>query len=85
MNNYGFYKLKLKEAYRTLIPPLSSEEYLQLEENIVNEGCREPIIIWNNVIVDGHNRYQICTEWELPFRTQEISFSSEEEAIIAFQ
>ena len=81
MNNYGFYKLKINETYRTLISPLSSEEYLQLEENIVNEGCREPIIIWNNVIVDGHNRYQICTEWELPFRTQEISFSSEEEAI----
>lgn len=81
MNNYGFYKLKIKESYQTLIPPLSSEEYLQLEENIVNEGCREPIIIWNNIIVDGHNRYKICTEWELPFRTQEINFSSDEEAI----
>lgn len=81
MNNYGFYKLKINETYRTLIPPLSCDEYLQLEENIVNEGCREPIIIWDNVIVDGHNRYQICTEWELPFRTQEITFASEEEAI----
>lgn len=81
MSKYGFYKLKINEHYQSLIPPLSSEEYSQLEENIVNEGCLEPITIWNHVIIDGHNRYRICSEWDLPFKIREVHFHSEEDAI----
>lgn len=81
MNNYGFHKLQISTKYSSLIPPLSKEEYEQLEENILNDGCREPIIIWNKTIIDGHNRYKICSDWELPFSVREITFSSEEEAV----
>ena len=81
MSKYGFYKLKVQEQYRTLIPPLSPEEYSQLEESIVNEGCREAITTWNRTIIDGHNRYRICSEWDLPFKIREVDFDSEEDAI----
>lgn len=81
MNKYGIHKLNINPKYSSLIPPLSNEEYLQLEENILEEGCREPIITWNNTIIDGHNRYKICSEWELPFSIRRISFSSEEDAV----
>lgn len=71
-----------------LIPPLQSEEFEQLEANIVKEGCREALLIWevnlseekiekgDYVLVDGHNRYRICTKHDLDFRIHLISFPS---------
>ena len=53
--------LKIDPEFKDLIRPLRRKEYLQLEENILDEGCRDPIIIWNDYIIDGHNRYSICT------------------------
>ena len=52
--------LKIDPEFKDLIPPLSSDEYEQLENNILYDGCREPLIAWNDILVDGHNRYDIC-------------------------
>src|SRR5690606_40306141 len=52
--------LRIDPEFRSLIPPLTDDEYAQLEKNIVAEGCRDPLIVWNGVVVDGHNRYDIC-------------------------
>jgi len=72
--------IKINENFRNLIPPLSESEYSELEKSLLTEGCREPIIIWKNMIVDGHHRYEICTKHDIPFRTQEIEFQNEDEA-----
>lgn len=74
-------ELKVDKEFKTLIPPLSNEEYKQLEENIKKDGCRDAIITWNNIIIDGHNRYEICQRNNLPYKTSEIKFSDREEAI----
>ena len=74
-------KLKTDEEFRTLIRPLHRQEYLQLEENIIADGCRNPITVWNGVIIDGHNRYEICRKHGIPFLTEEKSFECREEAI----
>ena len=50
--------LKIEPKFKNLIRPLQRKEYLQLEQNILSDGCRDPIITWNGVIVDGHNRYE---------------------------
>lgn len=47
--------------FRSYIPALSEEERAQLEANIVAEGCLDPLIVWNGILVDGHNRFEICT------------------------
>ena len=61
-------KLQIDEEFKSLIPPLSTEEYNQLEENIKLEGCRDPLVIWDEVyIIDGHNRYDICTKNNIEF------------------
>lgn len=52
--------LYIDDEFKNLISPLSPKEYFQLEENILTDGCINPIITWNDVIVDGHNRYEIC-------------------------
>lgn len=74
--------LKIDEDFKTLIRPLSQDEYLQLEANLLLDGCREPIITWNGVIVDGHNRYEICKKHNIPFAVQPKEFGCREEAII---
>lgn len=74
-------ELKIDEEFKNLIRPLYRQEFLQLEANLIEDGCRDPIIIWNGVIVDGHNRYEICTKYKIPFRTEEKDFTCREEAI----
>ena len=73
--------LIIDEEFRSLIRPLTSEEYRLLEENILRDGCREPLIIWKDTILDGHNRYKICKRWDLPFITTELQVSCREEAM----
>lgn len=67
-------RIVIVEALKQLIPPLTKEEYTQLEENILAEGCREAIILWNNqeeyVLIDGHNRYGICKKHKLDFKIE---------------
>ena len=75
-------QLKVKKEFRDLIPPISPEEYGDLEKSIIKEGCREPLMIWEGTIVDGHNRYKICSKHDIKFRTQDIKFESDAEAKI---
>ena len=74
-------ELKIDEEFKKLIPPLSNEEYKQLEENLAEEGCRDSLITWNNTIIDGHNRYEICMKNIIPFSIKEMNFDNRQEAI----
>ena len=62
----GFEKLEIDHEFKTLIQPLRKDEYRQLEVNLTIDGCREPIITWNDLIIDGHNRYEICNRLRIP-------------------
>ncbi|WP_262965158.1 DNA N-6-adenine-methyltransferase [Methylobacter psychrophilus] len=68
-------KILINSEFKALIPPLSQEEYNQLEKNILADGCREPLVVFNNTLVDGHNRYEICTKHGLPFSTVKKDFA----------
>jgi len=57
----------INEEFAQLIPPLSSEELDKLEQSLVNEGCINPLIVWNNTIIDGHHRYAICIKHNISF------------------
>lgn len=81
MEQKSVHGLTIDPAFSTLIHPLSNEERLQLEENILRDGCIDPIVVWNNVIVDGHNRYSICKKHQIPFAVKEMTFSCKEEAV----
>ena len=73
--------LVLDPEFSRFVPPLTSKERELLEQSILREGCRDAIVIWNGVILDGHNRYAICTEHNIPFQTRELLFESRDEAI----
>lgn len=57
-------ELKIDPELRDLLPPLTDEEYKQLEKNIVENGFDKnfPIMEWHGYVVDGHNRYKICKD-----------------------
>lgn len=73
--------LKTRKLFADLIPPLSIEERGELENSIMDEGCRDAICVWNGVIVDGHNRYEICKRRKRAFRVKEMSFENDEAAV----
>ena len=81
MGEKGFAHLQIDPEFKALITPLRKEEYRQLELNISVDGCRESILVWQGVIVDGHNRYAICNRLHIPYAVQEVAFSCREDAI----
>ena len=75
--------LAIDPEFASKIPPLREEELKRLEENILADGVViNPLIIWDGVIVDGHNRYRILQKHpEIQFTTYEKAFSDRYEAI----
>ena len=67
--------LTIHPDLRSLIPSLTPEEYAQLEANIVADGCRDPLIVWQEkqTLLDGHNRLQICERHGLTYAIHEVS------------
>ncbi len=70
----------LPEIQRHLVP-LKTEEYAQLEKNILQYGCRDPLVLWNDTLIDGHNRYSICTEHDIKYDTVEMAFNDLDDAL----
>ena len=77
------------QEFKDLIPPLTEDEFKQLEENCVKDGIRDPIVVWpqgdgNDILVDGHNRWKIAAEHAgIPFQIRRKEFESRE-AVIAW-
>lgn len=70
--------LEIKEEFKKLIPPLTKEEFKQLEDNCMAEGIREKILTWNGFIIDGHNRFEISKKWNLDIETEAKHFKDED-------
>jgi hypothetical protein len=77
--------IKIDEGFAAMLEPLSAEERQNLEELIVEHGgARDPLVVWAKAgtltLIDGHNRYEICTRLGLPFDVHEVRFKSRTEA-----
>lgn len=70
----------VNEELKAYIDPLTPEEYEALERSLLAEGCRDALVLWGDVLIDGHNRYSICSKHGLPFQTvQNTRFQSMED------
>jgi DNA modification methylase len=69
--------IEIKEEFKKLIPALTAEEFKQLEENILKDGIRDPLVLWNGYLIDGHNRYQIAFKHGLEYKTIDKEFEDE--------
>ena len=65
-----------------LTVPITEDEQVRLEKSLMYEGCREPILVWQDIILDGHKRYRFCSYEEIEYDVREMEFASQEEAII---
>jgi len=74
-------KLTTHPKLENMFPPLTDSERQGLEADILQHGCITPLVIWGNIIVDGHIRYAICEKYGLPFETHEMPFQSLDDAM----
>lgn len=85
-------QIHIEPEFRDLIPPLKEDEFSQLAQNIADEGCREPLVVWQvpydvddelagkYVLIDGHNRHKICTTYSVDFKIHLVQFQTRFEA-----
>ena len=79
--------IRIDKEFESLIPPLSDDEFRQLEENCVKEGIRDALVVWkvpngDQILVDGHNRWKIAAKHGgIPFQIKEMKFDLREDAI----
>jgi len=65
--------IQINEELKAYIDPLTPQEHEALERSLLTEGCRDALVLWGDVLVDGHNRYGICQQHGLPFQTVQNS------------
>ncbi|MCE4059337.1 hypothetical protein LXM60_03830 [Pandoraea sputorum] len=69
--------VQINQELKAYIDPLTPDEYAALEQSLLAEGCRDALVLWGDVLVDGHNRYEICRKHDIEFRTvQNSTFQS---------
>ena len=76
----------IDKEFESLIPPLSAEEFQQLEENCLRDGIRDALIVWeqdgNDILIDGHNRFRIVGKHPtIQFNIKRMQFADRNEAI----
>ena len=76
-------KLIIDPEFRDKIPPLTEDEFSLLEENILSDGAVfSPLVVWDGIILDGHNRYEIIQKHpELIYAVHEMQFTNRYEAL----
>jgi hypothetical protein len=74
--------IKIDKEFAALIPPLSKDELAHLEQSLLEQGCRDPLVIWaeKNILLDGHNRLPICRKHNIPFEVKPLPFPNREAA-----
>lgn len=75
-------KLTIDKTLSALLPALSADELSGLERDILRDGCISPLIVWGDVLVDGHHRYAICQKHGIGFKVKAMEFSSVGEACL---
>lgn len=73
-------EIRIDEGLRAYIDPLTDDEREALERSLLAEGCRDALVLWGDLLVDGHNRHALCMKHGIPFETrQNTSFKSIED------
>jgi len=75
-------RITVDAEFAGMIPPLSADERRVLEENILRDGCIDPLVVWaeQGILLDGHNRKEICDTHGLPYRIKSLNFTDRNEA-----
>jgi len=72
--------VNIDREFKSIIPALTTEEFAGLEQSVITEGCRDALVTWRGTLVDGHNRYEICTKHGIAYNVIEKEFDSRSKA-----
>lgn len=72
--------LRIDPEFAKLIRPLATAEYEGLQRSLLEHGCLDPLMVWGDIVIDGHHRYQICKQHNIPFTTVPMEFRNRDEA-----
>ncbi|WUR15722.1 hypothetical protein E7V67_011640 [[Empedobacter] haloabium] len=76
-------QIKINDVLKAYIEPLTEAEHAALERSLLAEGCRDALVLWDDILVDGHNRYAICQQHGIPFKViQNTTFKSMEDVML---
>ena len=82
MEEKQLYELKIIPRFEKALPPLQEGEISLLRKSVLEDGCRDALVVFQGALVDGHNRYRICHENEIPFAIKELDRANEDEAFL---
>src|SRR4051812_47260390 len=75
--------ITINEELRSFIDPLTANEFAALERSLLAEGCRDALVLWGEVLIDGHNRYALCKKHNIDFKTvQNTRFTSFDDVML---
>ena len=76
--------IRIDDEFRSLIPILVLDEFNLLQSSILSEGCRDALVVWDeeSILLDGHNRYEICQEHGVKYQILRRSFSDRDAAMV---
>ena len=72
--------VKIDDEFRSLIPVMVKEEKDALETSLLTEGCRDALVIWDGLLLDGHTRFELCGKHDIIFKIIEKTFETREQA-----
>lgn len=73
---------RIDTELKSIMSELAKDEKDTLEKSLLQDGYKgPPIVVWEDTIIDGHNRYELCRKHNIPFQVQEMQFDSKEEVI----
>jgi hypothetical protein len=79
----GNMRITVNEELRKYIDPLTEGERAMLERSLLAEGCRDALVLWGDMLIDGHNRYEICRKHGIEFKTiQNNSFETIQQVML---
>jgi len=73
--------INLNDEFKAFLPPLSDEQQAGLERDILKRGCLSPLILWNDTLLDGYHRYDICRRHGIPFNSLALDFDDKTDAL----
>ena len=79
---YDEIEIIIDPKFRAILPKLDDRAFSDLEASLLKYGCQFPIVLWNNILIDGYHRYSIIKKHTLPFNAMHLDFDSREDVII---
>ena len=72
---------------RNVLMPLRDDERKLLEQSVLAEGIRDPLVVWKQsdnirILLDGHHRYELAQKHGLTFEITELEFETEDDAVL---